>query len=170
MTTTPQADKLIATRVRQGANPTECTQLLNDLATAHTGDNLASALEHHSFATAASAEHAAHALEIERIDNHVTAVAALLPFPVEVEAEMGGMFTLQILLGTRTPDTAPDRAGINPHVLRATWWIETADGEASEDSGIPATADPALVAYWLTQRAIALGSPAAAHSREPLSA
>lgn len=170
MTTTPQADKLIATRVRRGANPTESAQLLNELATTHTGDTLASALEHQGFATAENAEHAAHALEIERIDNHVTAVAALLPFPVEVEAEMGGLFTLQILLGTRTPDTAPDRAGINPHVLRATWWIETSDGEISEDSGIPATADPALVAYWLAQRANALGCPAADHSREPLSA
>ena len=170
MTSTPQADKLIATRVRQGANPTESAQLLNELATAHTGDNLASALTYQGFVTAASAEHAAHAREIERIDNHVTTVAGLLPFPVEVEAEMGGTFTLQILLGTRTPGAAPDRAGINPHVLRATWWIETADGENSEDSGIPATADPALIAYWLTQRANALGCPAAAQSPQPLSA
>lgn len=52
MTTTPQADKLIATRVRKGANPTESAQLLNELATAHTGDNLASALTYQGFATA----------------------------------------------------------------------------------------------------------------------
>ncbi|EYT57207.1 hypothetical protein [Microbacterium sp. UCD-TDU] len=170
MTTTPQADKLIATRVRKGANPAESAELLAELATSHTGDNLAHALEYQGFATAASAERAAHALEIERIDNHVTAVAALLPFPVEVEDEMGGLFTLQILLGSRIPDGAPDRAGINPHVLRATWWIETGEGEISEDSGIPATADPALIAYWLTQRAEQLGSPAAVKAHEPLSA
>lgn len=170
MTTTPQADKLIATHVRKGANPAESALLLAELAAAHTGDNLAHALEYNGFTTAASAERAAHALEIERIDNHVSAVAALLPFPVDVEADMGGLFALQILLGTRTPDAAPDRAGINPHALRATWWIETADGEISEDSGIPATADPALIAYWLTQRAEQLGCPAASKAHEPLSA
>lgn len=161
MTTTPQADKLIATHVRKGANPTDSALLLEELATAHTGDNLAAALVYNGYVTAASAEHAVHALEIERVDNHVSEVAALLPFAVEVEAEMGGFACFQILLGTRTPDGAPDRAGINPHVLRATWWIETADGEISEDSGIPATADPALVAYWLHQRARHLGCLAA---------
>lgn len=167
MTNTPQADKLIATRVRKGGDPDESARLLAELAAAHTGHNLAYALVYNAFTTAASADQAAHALEIELTDAHVSAVAALLPFPVEVEAEMGGLFTLQILLGTRTANGVQDRAGIDPHEPRATWWIESNEGETSEDSGLPATADPALVAHWLTQRAQQLSCPAAAQNPEP---
>jgi len=161
MLPTPQADRLIATHTRKGANPTDSARLLEELATDHTGDNLAHALEYNGFVTAASAEHAAYALEIERIDAHVSEVAAHLPFPVELEAEMGGLFTLQILLGHRTADGAPDRAGINPHALHATWWIETAEGEIVEESGLLATADPALIARWISDRARRFGCPAA---------
>lgn len=104
------------------------------------------------------------------IDAHVTAVAALLPFAVELTADMGANFSghdsLVIDLGSRGGDDDPhDRAGIDEDAEHPTWWIETAGGETFEDSGITIHSDPVKVAQWLTDRAHALGCPAAPGDR-----
>ena len=165
MNTTTRAAELIAHRVRKGANPTESAALLDELAIAHTGYNLAHALQYNGFASAARSEQAAYALEIERVDEHVTTVAAALPFPVTLEADMGGLNVLQIDLGSRTndEDDPHDRAGIDPHEPRATWWIETAEGADFEDSHLPATTPPEHIAQWITARATRLHCPATRH-------
>ena len=50
----------------------------------------------------------------ETVDAHVKQVAALLPFPVELDADMGGAFVLQIDLGQRGGvDDPHDTAGID---------------------------------------------------------
>lgn len=38
---------------------------------------------------------------VPAVDAHVQRVAAVLPFPVELDADMGGTFALQIDLGQR---------------------------------------------------------------------
>lgn len=161
MNTTTRAAELIAYRVRKGANPTESATLLDELAIAHTGYNLAHALQYNGFVSVARSEQAAHDLEIERVDEHVAAVAELLPFPAALDADMGGLNVLQINLGCRSDDQNDphDRAGIDPHEPRATWWIETAGGTDFEDSHLPATTPPAHVAQWITTRATHLGCP-----------
>lgn len=42
-------DKLIATRIKSGANPAESAAVLADLLTSHKGDNLATALLYNGF-------------------------------------------------------------------------------------------------------------------------
>lgn len=42
-------DKLIATRIKSGANPTESAAMLADLVASHGGDNLATALLYNGF-------------------------------------------------------------------------------------------------------------------------
>lgn len=164
-TTTP-SDRLIAFRVRGGGNPKTSAQLLAALAASHVGYNLAYALHYNGFVGQARSESAAHDLEVERADDQVRTVAALLPFPVELEADMGGNYSgnsaLTIDLGSRGGDDDPhDRAGVDPHQARATWWIETDGGATFEDSRLPANTDPVLVSEWITFRARSLGCPAA---------
>lgn len=105
-------------------------------------------------------------IAIARTDSHVRAVAAELPSPVELDADMGadrmdGSPVLQIDLGTRGAEDDPrDRAGIGPEA-GATWWIETAGGEHVQVSTHGIDADPATVAAWVAASALALESPAA---------
>lgn len=105
-------------------------------------------------------------LAIARTDAHVREVAAALPFPVQLEADMGadwmgGSNALQIDLGTRGAEDDPhDRAGIGPE-RGAAWWIETGGGERVEISTYSASADPAEIAAWLAATAREFGSPAA---------
>ena len=54
--------KLIAFRVKKGNNEAQSTALLEELLEAHTGYNLASALNYNNFATIAGAERAAEML------------------------------------------------------------------------------------------------------------
>lgn len=166
-TKTTPSDRLIAFRVRGGGNPEESAQLLAALAASHVGYNLAYALHYNGFVGEARSESAAHDLEVERADNQVRAVAELLPFPVELEADMGGNYSgtsaLQIDLGSHGGDNDPhDRAGVDPHQPRATWWIETDGGATFEDSRLPANTDPLLVAEWIGYSARRLRCPAAA--------
>lgn len=153
------ATRLIEHRIRTGGNPAESAQLLHEIASSHSGDNLAFALHYNGFATQAHAEHDADALEVERTDAHVRAVAALIPLPIELGADMGGSFTLEIDLGTSTTNDPHDRAGIEAHEPGATWWIETDGGEHVETSTFTSISDPAQIADWITDRAIALGCP-----------
>lgn len=158
------ASRLIDYRAKRGANRDESARLLDQLAKAHHGYNLATALHYAGFVSEARSESEAEALHIEKLDEHVRAVAALLPFPVEMEADMGGTFTLQIDLGTREGEDDPsDRAGIDPDDPRARWWIETHDSADPyvEIAQLDAYSSPAAVADWLTGRALALACPIA---------
>lgn len=98
------------------------------------------------------------------INAHVEQVAALLPFPVELDADMGGTFALQIDLGQRGGvDDPHDTAGIdpdNPH-----WWIDIEGGENTSISDFGLNADPAVVASWIARTALAAGCPATTASR-----
>lgn len=163
MVTTPSA-QLIAFRSRKGNNPAESAQLLASLAAAHNGANLAYALHYNNFVGLKRSDAAAHDLELELNTARVTAVADALPFPVTCEADMGSNYSgaddLQILLGARRGENSPqDRAGIDAHDPRATWWIEI-DGEFFEDSRLTADTDPAVVAAWIADRATHHHSPA----------
>ena len=52
-----------------------------------------------------------HEARIAIVDAHTLAVAGLIPFPVEVGADMDGTFALPIDLGRRgDPDDPPDTA------------------------------------------------------------
>lgn len=97
---------------------------------------------------------------IETVDESVRAVAAKLPFPVELEADMGGTFVLQIELGRRGGiDDEPDRAGIDPE-KDATWWLDVEGGRKTLISELGHDAAPAEVARWVTEEARREGSPA----------
>lgn len=105
-------------------------------------------------------------MENEALDDQVRRVAAHLPFPVsleeDLEADMGGTFTLQIELGRRGgPDDPPDRAGIDPGVGEV-WWFDVEGGRESILSTFSADADPVDVARWITDEARRAGSPAVA--------
>lgn len=163
---TTHTAQLIASRVRKGNNAEESARLLDEIAAAHSGDNLAHALHYNGFVTERRAESAADALEIERTDAHVRQVAALLPFDVELDADMGANYSdhyaLVIDLGSRgDADDPHDRAGIDHRGPAPTWWIETAGGDTFEDSGLTASADPVRIAGWISDRARELGCPAA---------
>ena len=109
---------------------------------------------------------AVEALETESVDEHVCQVAALLPFAVELKDKPDRReprySTYWIDLGSRGAADGPhDWARIGPGGSRPTWWIETADGETFEDSGLSLRTDPVRIAQWIGDRARALGCPAA---------
>lgn len=107
-------------------------------------------------------EHSLHDLSIAKVDAHVKLVAAALPFPVELDADMGGSFTLFIDLGTRgNQDEPADTAGIDPHDDVATWWIHFPEEDRLEVSGLTIDAAPHEVAAWIAHEATKAGSPAA---------
>jgi hypothetical protein len=99
----------------------------------------------------------------DRIDAHVRAVAELLPFPAELEADMGGAFVLTITLGIRgsLSNDPADVAGIDPEDSELRWWFHTDGGIKNTASPHTLDTDPVLVARWLTQIARLEGSPAA---------
>lgn len=171
-THTTETARLIAFRVRKGNTAEGSARLLEEIAKAHTGDNLAYALHYNGFVGESRAAGAAHALEVERTNEHVSAVAALLPFEVELFADMGANYSghapLVIDLGTRGDDDDPhDRAGIEESGARPTWWIETEGGATFHDSGLTSTADPARIAQWISDMARVLGCPAAEIDNRP---
>jgi hypothetical protein len=99
--------------------------------------------------------------DIEKLDNVVRGVAALLPFPVVLEADMGGTFVQQILLGTRGEvDDPPDRATIDLGE-ESVWWFDVEGGRESIPSDFDVHAEPADVASWIADTARRVGSPAA---------
>lgn len=106
--------------------------------------------------------------QIDRLDNHVKDVASRLPFPTQLEADMGDATALQIDLGTRgAPDDPHDHAGIDGTGPDDRWWIETHYGEYQEISDLGADANPEDIARWISERATALGAPAAAAINTP---
>jgi len=108
-------------------------------------------------------ERSVHDLSIANVDAHVKLVAEALPFPVELDADMRGSFTLFIDLGTRGDQDDPaDTAGIEPHDADATWWINFPEEERVEISNLTIDAAPHEVAAWIADEAAKAGSPAAA--------
>ena len=106
-------------------------------------------------------EHTVHDLSIAKANAHVKLVAAALPFPVELDADMGGSFTLFIDLGTRgNQDDPADIAGVEPHDDGATWWINFPEGDRVEISEFTIDAAPHEVAMWIVHEAAKAGSPA----------
>lgn len=91
------------------------------------------------------------------INEHVRDVAEHLPFPVELDADMGGTFTLQIDLGRRgRTDDPRDTAGIDPEP-DSRWWLDIEGGMKTHISQFGVDANPADVA----STARAEGCPAA---------
>ncbi|KDA04624.1 hypothetical protein DC31_05900 [Microbacterium sp. CH12i] len=131
--------RLIAFRVRGGGNPETSAQLLAALTTSHVGHNLAYALHYNGYVGKTRAESAAHDLEVEHADDQVRKVAEFLPFPAQLEADMGGNYSgnsvLMIDLGTIGGED-------DPHQPRATWWIETEAARPSKTPASPRTQTP----------------------------
>lgn len=100
--------------------------------------------------------------ETHAIDAHVADVASRLDFPVDLTADMGGTFVLQIDLGTRdAPDDPNDRAGIDPTDHDASlWWIDINGGAKTIVSTLDIHTDPAAVAAWIGEHARAENCPA----------
>lgn len=103
-------------------------------------------------------------LTIVDVDAAVREVAARLPFPVELAADMGGTFALQIDLGQRGKTDDPrDTAGIDPE-SNSRWWLDIEGGIKTHVSDLGSEADPAAVAAWITETARAERCPAAVNA------
>jgi len=99
--------------------------------------------------------------EIEVLDEVVRRVAERMPFRVGLEADMGGTFVQQIMLGRRgDTDDPPDRATIDPGAGEV-WWLDVEGGRESIESPFTRDADPQIVAEWIATVAREAGSPAA---------
>lgn len=100
---------------------------------------------------------------VPAVNAHIQRVASLLPFPVELDADMGGTFALQIDLGQRGGvDDPHDTAGIDPDNPR--WWIDIEGGKQTFISNFGLDSDPAAVASWIAHTAREENCPAAALS------
>lgn len=98
---------------------------------------------------------------VDTINERVREVADHLPFPVELDADMGGTFALQIDLGRRGQTDDPrDTAGIDPEV-DSRWWLDIEGGMKTHISHFGIDASPAEVAAWVADTARTEGSPAA---------
>jgi hypothetical protein len=99
--------------------------------------------------------------QVSEIDRHVMAVAERLPFDVQLEADMGGTFILQIDLGSRgDADDPHDRATIDPGEGEV-WWMDVDFADRQIKSPYGLDADPADVAAWIAREAVEARSPAA---------
>ena len=84
------------------------------------------------------------------VDELVKQVAALLPFPVQLTADMGGTFALQIDLGNRGGQDDPhDTAGIDPDEPAPRWWVDIEGGTKTYVSNLGLATDPATAAAWI---------------------
>lgn len=102
---------------------------------------------------------------VPAVDAHVQRVAALLPFPVELDADMGGTVALQIDLGQRGGmDDPHDTAGIDPDDPR--WWIDIEGGARTYVSNFGLDTEPAAVASWIARTAREERCPAAVSGPE----
>lgn len=99
----------------------------------------------------------------EAIDEHVQLVAALLPFPVQLDADMAGPAVLQIDLGLRGGvDDPHDTAGIDPDDAPSPrWWVDIEGGAHTVISEHGLDTDPQLIADWIAVTAREHSSPAA---------
>lgn len=103
---------------------------------------------------------------IAEIDQRVTDVARTLPFPVELLADLGGNFTLQINLGRRgIEDDPPDTAGIDPDDPDARWWVDIEGGTDTVISPYGLDTPTPTVAAWIARQARTHRCPAALEHR-----
>lgn len=103
--------------------------------------------------SASAAKYGTAGGEIRALDRAVRAVAAKMPEPVEVVAQMGATSVVQILLGRQWgPDDPADWAGIDPEDAHTPshWWVDLGGGEQTAISGYGPDADPAVVAQWIS--------------------
>lgn len=101
---------------------------------------------------------------IELVNDRTREVAGLLPFPVELDADMGGTFALFIDLGRRGGvDDPPDTAGVDPDPDNGNleWWFDVDGGGETVISEYTIHSAPAAVAAWITEQARRFNSPAA---------
>ncbi|TIH26668.1 hypothetical protein [Subtercola vilae] len=105
-------------------------------------------------------------IRMDKVDEAARAVAALLPFPAPLEADMGGTFTFQIDLGCRGGQDDPhDMVGIDPDYEPLVWMIDINGGEYQITAPHDLDTDPATVAQWITEHARAARCPAATTQR-----
>lgn len=99
---------------------------------------------------------------IEAVDNAVTEVAKHLPFPVKLEADMGGTFALHIDLGTRgdNSDDPADTVSIDPEDPSLEWYFDSEGGTHTIASRLDINARPERVARWIVEQARQFRSPA----------
>lgn len=96
-----------------------------------------------------------------RLDDLVRAVAALLPFPVELDADMGYTGALFIDLGRRGgDDDPPDTASIDVEVDPVVWMFDVEGGRETISSEMGEGVEPRIVADWIAEQARLAGSPA----------
>lgn len=100
---------------------------------------------------------------IEEVDAIVRDVASRLELDVNLDADMGGTFVLQIDLGSRGgADDPHDRAGIDPEdSTLPRWWLDIDGGSRTILSPHGLDSDPTDVARWITLTAIQENCPAA---------
>ena len=101
-------------------------------------------------------------------DDLVRAVAELLPFPVELDADMSYTGALFIDLGRRGGvDDPPDTASIDALVQPVVWVFDVEGGRKTVASNFGPTADLQQVARWISDEAERAGSPALGAQRPP---
>lgn len=91
-------------------------------------------------------------LSIDEVDQLVSSVAELLPFPVTLDADMGGAWTLQIYFGRevdRFTGRPVHRAGIDADEKGAVWWLDFDGGARQELSDLDGSTSPEQVAAWI---------------------
>lgn len=98
---------------------------------------------------------------IETVDTAMRTVATYLPFPVKLEADMGGTFTLHLNLGIRGNDDDPsDTVSIDPEDAAQEWYFDVEGGVQTVASGLNINARPERVARWIVEQARQFNSPA----------
>lgn len=95
------------------------------------------------------------------LDDLTREVARLLPFRVELEADMGYAGALFIDLGRRGGrDDSPDTASVDGEAVPVVWVFDVEGGRETFMSGFGPTTDPVKVADWIATQARRVGSPA----------
>lgn len=94
---------------------------------------------------------------IDEIDVATQAAAAQLPFPVKIDADMGGTFAFHIDLGTPRDSDNPDDphaiAGMDPNDENLPWWYSDDGGMRNIESPHGFDTDPKTVAQWIVDQA-----------------
>lgn len=105
---------------------------------------------------------------VHKANEVVRSVAALLPFAVELEADMGYTGALVIDLGRRGDvDDPPDTASIDLEVYPAVWMFDVRGGYETLASSYGLDSDPDAVAQWIVEQAYRTGSPVAKQTENP---
>ena len=98
--------------------------------------------------------------DYDTVDALVRDVAALLPFQIELVADMAGPSMLQIELGRRGGDDDPsDTASIDITSNPVVWMFDVEGGRETIASSLGLEADPHEVAGWIAAEAELWGSP-----------